>query len=208
MFTWGARRMGLVGLFASAAVLLLLLLAGCAGSQEQGGSQEEEEEAAGAQEVEDLKAVRAEYEGISEEQVRQLGYQPEPFCVDSSLVGEPGLGAMGFHAINEDLFEDMQPDQPPILLLDGGGKVAGIEYETEDASGPAPTFFGQEFELSPPHPGHEVDHWMLHIYFQPDGEELISAWNPDLSCPEGSLPPEEAPEEEDPLEQREHDEHS
>ncbi len=188
-------RSALVGLLVSA--LSLSLLAGCG----SGGGEEAAQE-------EDLQAVRTEYEGISEEQVRQLGYQPEPFCVDSSLVGEPGLGAMGFHAINEDLFENMQPDRPPILLLDGGGKVVGIEYETEDASGPAPTFFGQEFELSPPHPGHEVDHWMLHIYFQPDGEELISAWNPDLSCPEGSLPPEEAPEEEDPLEQREHDEHS
>lgn len=188
-------RSALVGLLVSA--LSLSLLAGCGSGGEEAAQEE------------DLQAVRTEYEGISEEQVRQLGYQPEPFCVDSSLVGEPGLGAMGFHAINEDLFENMQPDRPPILLLDGGGgKVVGIEYETEDASGPVPTFFGQEFELSPPHPGHEVDHWMLHIYFQPDGEELISAWNPDLSCPEGSLPPEEAPEEEDPLEQREHDEHS
>ncbi len=201
MFAWGARQTRLADLLVLASVLLLL--AGCAGQQEEGGSQKEEN---GGQE-EDLKAVRAEYEGLPEEQVRQLGYQTEPFCVDSSLVGEPGLGAMGFHAVNEDLFEDMQPDRPPVLLLDDGGKVVGIEYETVDASGPAPTFFGHEFEFSTPHPGHEVDHWMLHIYFQPDDEELISAWNPQLSCPEGSLPP-PPEEEEDPLRQQEHTEHS
>ena len=133
-----------------------------------------------------LEVVRARYEGLSQEQVEQMGYHSEPFCTDSNEVGEPGLGAMGFHAINHDLFENMQPDQPPIMLLDGNGTVMGIEYETEDASGPAPTFFGHQFEFSPPHPGHEVDHWMLHIYFQPD-EELISTWNPQLSCPEGDF---------------------
>src|SRR5919199_5131756 len=83
---------------------------------------------------EDLEAVRARYEGLSQEQVEQMGYHSEPFCTDSNEVGEPGLGAMGFHAINHDLFENMQPDQPPIMLLDGNGTVIGIEYETEDAS--------------------------------------------------------------------------
>src|SRR5947209_16708959 len=68
MFVRGVRRMRLVSLFALVSVLLLLTR--CA-SQQQEGDSHQEEEAAGGQE-EDLKAVRAQYEGLSEEQADAL----------------------------------------------------------------------------------------------------------------------------------------
>ncbi len=102
----------------------------------------------------------------------------------------PGLGAMGVHAVHPDLYQkEFKTDLPQILLLNSEGKVVGMEWETRGTSMPAPTMFGHQFELSEPHPGNEVDHWMLHVYFQPDGTQLFATWNPQLSCPPGSLPP-------------------
>ncbi len=49
--------------------------------------------------------------------------------------------------------------------------------------------FGQTIQLQSGHPGAEDPHYMLHIYFQPDGKVLFgtddqTAFNPELSCDE------------------------
>ena len=49
--------------------------------------------------------------------------------------------------------------------------------------------FGQTIQIQPGHPGAEDPHYMLHIYFQPDGKVLFgtdpqTAFNPELSCDE------------------------
>lgn len=138
----------------------------------------------------DLKAVRQRFEGMTREQVSALGYQIDPFCVNSELEGQPGLGAMGLHAVHPDLYKkEFWLDRPQVLLLDGEGKVVGVEWETGDTGGPAPVMVGHMFENSGPHPHNEQDHWMQHVYFHADGSELIATWNPQLSCPAGSLPP-------------------
>jgi hypothetical protein len=51
--------------------------------------------------------------------------------------------------------------------------------------------FGQTIELQPGHPGVEEPHYMLHIYFKPDGKVLFgtdaqTAFDPEGVCPEMS----------------------
>lgn len=138
-----------------------------------------------------VKALRQKYADVSREQVVGMGYAIDRFCITAAAEGLPAsLGAMGYHAVHPALYKkEFKPDQPQILLLDGSGKVVGVEWETGDTKSPAPTMFGRTFEKSGPHPGNEQDHWMLHIYFQADGSELVATWNPRLTCPAGSAPP-------------------
>jgi hypothetical protein len=49
--------------------------------------------------------------------------------------------------------------------------------------------FGQTIQLQPGHPGAEEPHYMLHGYFEPNGQvrwgyDPQTAFNPELSCPE------------------------
>ncbi|MBI4504968.1 MAG: hypothetical protein HY691_05485 [Chloroflexi bacterium] len=138
-----------------------------------------------------VKALRQKYAGLTKEQVTAMGYGIDPFCITAAAEGLPAsLGAMGFHAVHPALYKkEFKLDQPQVLLVDGSGKVVGVEWETGDTKSPAPTMFGSTFQKSGPHPGNEQDHWMLHIYFQADGSELVATWNPRLTCPAGSAPP-------------------
>ena len=135
--------------------------------------------------------LRQQYEGLSPEQIKAAGYEPEGPCVPNPQ----GTGAMGTHAINQEYLEaqfpkgEMDPAQPPVLLLDQNGKVLGIEWEAADVGQGPMELFGQTIELQPGHPGVEDPHYMLHIYFQPEGKVLYgtdseTAFNPELSCDE------------------------
>src|SRR5918995_3686845 len=78
----------------------------------------------------DLAAVRARFEGLTDAQVRALGYtNVAPECVSSPA------GGMGFHIEHPRLWRDQftsgrwDAQNPPILLLDGNKRVVGIEWE-------------------------------------------------------------------------------
>ena len=134
--------------------------------------------------------LRQQFEGLSAQQVEAKGYAPEGPCVPSPS----GVGAMGIHAINFDLVEDqfpkgtMDPANPPALLLDENEEVMGVEWEAADVGQGPMKMFGQTIEIQPGHPGVEEPHYMLHIYFKPDGKVLFGA-NPDTAFdPEGVCP--------------------
>jgi hypothetical protein len=102
---------------------------------------------------------------------------------------------MGIHAINQEYLEaqfpkaEMDPARPPLLLLDQNSKVLGLEWEAADVGQGRMELFGQTIELQPGHPGVEEPHYMLHIYFKPDGKVLFgvddqTAFDPELSCDE------------------------
>src|ERR687894_1737015 len=79
--------------------------------------------------------------------------------------------------------------QPPVILLDQNNKVLGIEWEAKDVGQGPMELFEQTIQIQPGHPGAEDPHYMLHIYFQPDGKVLFgtdpqTAFNPELSCDE------------------------
>jgi hypothetical protein len=137
--------------------------------------------------------LRQQFEGLTSEEAEAQGYVPEGPCVPNPH----GAGAMGVHAINHDLLEtqfpngSMDPANPPVLLLGQDGTVMGVEWEAADVGQGPMKMFGQTIELQSGHPGVEEPHYMLHIYFKPDGKVLFgtndqTAFDPDLSCPEMS----------------------
>jgi hypothetical protein len=137
--------------------------------------------------------LRQQFEGLSAQQVEAKGYAPEGPCVPSPS----GVGAMGIHAINFELVEaqfpqgTMDPANPPALLLDENEEVMGVEWEAADVGQGPMEMFGQTIEIQPGHPGVEEPHYMLHIYFKPDGKVLFgtdaqTAFDPELSCPQMS----------------------
>jgi hypothetical protein len=102
---------------------------------------------------------------------------------------------MGTHVINQEYLEaqfpkgEMDPEQPPVILLDQDSKVIGIEWEAADVGQGSMALFGQSIELQSGHPGVEESHYMLHIYFKDDGKVLFgvddkTAFDPNLSCTE------------------------
>ena len=134
--------------------------------------------------------LRQHYEGLTPEQLKAAGYEPASPCISNPH----GAGAMGIHAINEDRLQaqfpngTMDPAQPPVVLVDQNGKVLGIEWEAKDVGQGPMEVHGQTIQLQSPHPGIPEPHYMLHIYFKPDGKVLFgtddqTAYDPDLSCP-------------------------
>jgi hypothetical protein len=104
---------------------------------------------------------------------------------------------MGIHAINRTLYEaqfpegTMDPKNPSVLLLDENSNVIGVEWEAADVGQGPMKMFGQTIELQSGHPGAEEPHYMLHIYFKPDGKVLFgtndqTAFDPEGVCPEMS----------------------
>jgi hypothetical protein len=137
--------------------------------------------------------LRQQYEGLSPQQIEAAGYMPEGACV----LNPQGIGAMGTHAINRKLLQaqfpkgTMDPANPPVLLLDENTKVIGLEWEAKDVGQGPMKLFGQTIELQSGHPGVEEPHYMLHIYFKPDGKVLFgtndqTAFDPEGSCPQMS----------------------
>ncbi len=137
--------------------------------------------------------LRQQFEGLTAEQIAAEGYMPEGPCVASPS----GVGAMGIHALNPELLEaqfpkgTMDPANPPALLLDENEEVMGVEWEAADVGQGPMEMFGQTIEIQPGHPGVEESHYMLHIYFKPDGKVLFgtdpqTAFDPEGVCPEAS----------------------
>src|ERR687893_319964 len=135
--------------------------------------------------------LRQQYEGLTQKQIEDAGFEQTHECVPNPQ----GTGAMGIHFINPEYLEaqfpkgEMDPEQPPVVLLDENGKVLGIEWEAADVGQGPMELFGQTIQIQPGHPGAEDPHYMLHIYFQPDGKVLYgtdseTAFNPELSCDE------------------------
>lgn len=134
--------------------------------------------------------LRQQYEGLTPEQVEAAGYVPEGGCIPSP----EGVGAMGTHAINGEYLAaqlpngTMDPTTPPVLLLGQSGEVIGLEWEAADVGQGPMQMFGQTIQTQPGHPGAEETHYMLHGYFEPDGQvrwgyDPQTAFNPELSCP-------------------------
>ena len=133
--------------------------------------------------------LRQHFEGLSIREILVRGYVPESPCV----ANPKGPGAMGIHAINHKLLQaqfpkgKMDPEKPPVLLLGQKGEVIGLEWEAADVGQGPMKMFGQTIELQPGHPGVADPHYMLHIYFKPQGKVLFgtnakTAFDPKRSC--------------------------
>ncbi len=134
--------------------------------------------------------LRQQFEGLTPEQIEAAGYVPTMGCIPNPA----GAGAMGTHAINGEQLTaqfpngTMDPTTPPVLLLGQGGEVIGLEWEAADVGQGPMQLFGQTIQIQPGHPGAEEPHYMLHGYFEPDGQvrwgyDPQTAFHPELSCP-------------------------
>src|ERR687893_2352441 len=142
---------------------------------------------------EQVAQLRQEYEGLTPQQIEARGYVAEGPCVPSPQ----GPGAMGIHAINRELYQaqfpngEMDPENPPVLLLGENDEVIGVEWEAKDVGQGQMKIFGQTIELQSGHPGVPEPHYMLHIYFRADGKVLFgtndqTAFDPEGICPQMS----------------------
>ena len=135
--------------------------------------------------------LREQFEGLTPQQIEAKGYMPEGSCV----INPQGPGAMGIHALNQELLQaqfpkgKMDPENPPVLLLDENSNVIGLEWEAADVGQGPMKMFGQTIELQPGHPGVPEPHYMLHIYFKPDGKVLFGTDPQTAFDPEGACPP-------------------
>ncbi len=135
-----------------------------------------------------LAATRAKFEKMTADQAIAAGYISTHECVSSPF------GGMGIHFFHPQIFESqgksgqMDPQNPPILLVDGNGRVAGLEWETTKST-PQPTFLGQLVPLQPGHPGMEEEHYMVHVYFKPGNKLLLGVFDPELMCAAGGQAP-------------------
>ena len=140
----------------------------------------------------EVAALREMYEDLSREEVEAAG-----FVIPDECVSAPGLGGMGYHAAYPELYAEqfeageMDPEDPPILLLDGEYRVRGLEWEAKDIGQGELELYGQAVELQPGHPGAEEPHYMMHVYFRPDGQVLmlssaqVPPFDPTVECPAG-----------------------
>jgi hypothetical protein len=134
--------------------------------------------------------LRQQFEGLTPGQIEAQGYVAEGPCVPSPS----GVGAMGTHAINRQLYEaqfpngTMDPAKPPVLLLGQNSEVIGLEWEAADVGQGPMKLFGQAIELQSGHPGAEQPHYMLHIYFRAGGKVLFGTNDQTAFDPEGICP--------------------
>ena len=135
---------------------------------------------------EEFATVRAKYEHLTPEQIAAAGYisaESPAMCISAPP------GGMGFHYINREKMGrqfpsgKMDPQDPPVLLLDDNQRVIGLEWEANKNTQPPPVIFDQKVPLLPGHPGVPDDHYMFHAYFKPNGMVLFSVFDPDLKCP-------------------------
>ena len=141
-------------------------------------------------ELQAVKAATARYHSF--EQAQAAGYT----IVGEPCVAEPGLGAMGIHAVNLALVMDpaIDPTQPEILLYlpkaNGRLELVGVEYFKVDADqnlatdADRPSLFGQPFDG--PMPGHNPTmpiHYDLHVWLSADNPAgMFAPFNPARSC--------------------------
>ena len=129
-----------------------------------------------------LKAVRqATARFQSTTQAARAGYEPHGPCVEV-----PGLGAMGYHWINEGLVDDVfDPLRPEALLyVPGRGgqlRLVGVEYIVADIGQDPPMFGDQPFDVNgTPMP---FAHWSLHVWlYEANPLGMFEPFNPDVSC--------------------------
>jgi hypothetical protein len=132
--------------------------------------------------------LRQKYEGLTPQQIEAQGYAAEGPCVPSPH----GAGAMGIHAINQQLYKaqfprgEMDPENPPVLLLGQNDQVIGVEWEAKDVGQGPMKMFGQTIEVQSGHPGVPEPHYMLHIYFKPGGKVLFGTNDQTAFDPEGA----------------------
>lgn len=144
-----------------------------------------------------LDDVEAKFGDLTRAEIEAMGYVVDPVCVDASelppplldQLGIPSTAAMGFHAVNEGLFDDqVSALEPEVILLGPNDEVWGVEYEAV-AETENPVVLGQQMHLlEGGHPGMEFDHYALHVWLVDNPAGQFADFNPKLACAPAALP--------------------
>jgi len=122
------------------------------------------------------------------------GYAATSTCVDL-----PGVGAMGYHYVNQAHMADgvldvRRPEMLVYVRTRHGLRLGAVEYFKVDAdqkistNTDRPSLFGRHFDG--PMLGHEPGmpiHYDLHVWlYKHNPAGLLATWNPSVTCPGGS----------------------
>ncbi len=107
-------------------------------------------------------------------QAEAAGYEVEPACIPQ----------MGHHAIRYEIHLNnvVRTSEPSIVLVDGDGRVVGVEYVITDVVSDPPLVAGHPLTFTHPHPGMSRDHMSLHIYFVGSEADRFGETNPAVKC--------------------------
>jgi hypothetical protein len=96
----------------------------------------------------------------------------------------PGVGAQGFHWINQGLVDDkVELLHPELVMFEpqpgGGMQLVGVDYVVPlSLSKDPPTLLGVPFAPLP-----QLGVWALHIWaWRPNKNGMFAMWNPAVSC--------------------------
>lgn len=127
-----------------------------------------------------VKAATARFN--SKTQAARAGYMDPGHCVAA-----PGLGAMGYHWVNQELVDPVfDPLVPEALLYaydkNGNKKLVGIEYIVIDVGQDHPHFGDYPFDVG----GTPVPdpHYSLHVWlYESNPNGMFTPFNPNVFCP-------------------------
>ena len=116
-----------------------------------------------------------------------------PDVTGATCIAQPGEGGMGVHMVNTSLLDGTIDAAAPEALVyeersDGRLKLAAVEYVVFQADwhgAQPPELFGRTFDLVPsPNRFGLPAFYALHAWiWKPNPSGLLSAWNPDVTCP-------------------------
>ena len=123
--------------------------------------------------------VEAAFADLTLADIEAMGYVIDEECITAETVGAPAeLGAMGFHAINEDLVDEtLDPLAPEVILLDPDDNVIAVEYLTPPQDEPL-SVLGQQLTFID-----GVNHDGLHLWFLENPAGQFADFNTNASCP-------------------------
>lgn len=137
------------------------------------------------QKLADVRRATAQFNDL--EAAEEAGYNLALHCEANPA----GPGAMGMHAVNQDLVGDgeVNPLEPEVLVYmprGEGFELVAVEYfAIEGPFSEAPSLFGETFVDHTENPHGLPPHFELHAWtwhHNPDG--MFAQWNPNLTCPE------------------------
>ncbi|MEU6802128.1 hypothetical protein [Streptomyces neyagawaensis] len=120
-------------------------------------------------------------------------YGYEPFAAPDGYIGTeecavlPGEGGMGYHYVNADHIDSVEPSEPAALLYeqrDGKRRLVAVEWIVRDTGQARPVLFGRPFDGPFTDVPGLTKHYVLQAWlYKKNPKGLFHAWNPNVRCP-------------------------
>ncbi|GAB2945472.1 hypothetical protein [Streptomyces heilongjiangensis] len=120
-------------------------------------------------------------------------YAYEPFAARDGYEGAeecavlPGEGGMGYHYVNPDNIDSLEPSEPAALLYeqkDGRRGLVAVEWIVRDTGQARPMLFGRQFGGPFTDVPGLPKHYALHAWlYKENPKGVFHPWNPEVRCP-------------------------